>query len=481
MNQFKQNRFWFLVILFILVISTKITIAKTITLKEAVNWGFKHNYSLQEQQHEVLKIKRQLAKIKTELAWQVQLTGNTTYEEKTVVNEFTLKPQQVKEKQLQFSLSGQKVFPWGLKFKPKFNLSEKNDFNDNFEFNNLKDKFDFNLNVIQKFYPWTPIKAEKEYYSTHIDWLKAQDTLDWQKGSKKIDWLEKYLNLLILKQRLKVARKNQKLAKDRLTRILKQKQINEAGKQQVLTAKVDLKQAKLQLVRAKNKFKQRQKSWKEELNLPPDRQVALVDVTPYLKKIKKLINSLQLNFTVSNSTTKLMKKAKNNSSKFKANKLDQKLVRKQKKWDLLEQKPEVKFTGNYDYQSGDWKAGINLTHKLFDGGQNELSNRDYEKRLSLLRKKRHKIIKDLNLELKKLLDQLQQAKLNLEEKKLALQKGRLEKKAFKEQLTRGSITRRKYQQKTIDFQRVRIDLKAAKNKVLISKLRLIHFLGLKIN
>ena len=69
--------------------------------------------------------------------------------------------------------------------------------------------------------------------------------------------------------------------------------------------------------------------------------------------------------------------------------------------------------------------------------------------------------------------------MNLEEKLMSCEKAKLEEESFQIQLQQGLISDSEFQHKMLDWQESEIDLKSAKHEILINKLRIAHFLGIR--
>jgi len=483
MNYYRKSKFIALLTMVLVLLITGSGLTKEISLKEAIDWGLKHNHSLDEIEYELNQTELELAKIKTKLGWQMRLSVVPSYRVETETvstlidlgGKFAIVPtteqERTKNKELIMKLEGSKKFTSGLELKQNLVLNET----DTFNFNNLDDKTNLKIGFNQDIYPQLPIPIEQKEHSIYNNLVKIKEKLNWERRSKKIEWLANYLNLLRLQQKLKIVKENYQLAKDDWEQVLIEKKINEADRIQVLMAKVNLKKAKFKLNQVKNELNQQYDSWLQKLSLSKDKQVVFSEQSFYLQQIREFINEAQINL---DNKVGLVEEAVVNNWQLKANRLDQKLVFKQKKWRQLEDKPQIEFGGNYASSSEDWLLQMSLTYDLFDGGQQNLLVKDYQKQAVKLDHDYRNLIESLRLEINRLIDQLKQAQLNLEEKELALEKAELEKEISKEQLKQGLINEKEFTKKEILFKQAEVDLKVAQDNILLSQLRLVHFLGL---
>ena len=162
----------------------------------------------------------------------------------------------------------------------------------------------------------------------------------------------------------------------------------------------------------------------------------------------------------------------------KINLLDQDSARKEAEWNLAKDKPQINLSGGYDHQGSVWYAGIELTYNLFDGGEQKLKSQEYEAKLNTLEDNYLHLVNELEFQLDNLINQLELNNMNLTGKTFSYQKAKLEEKLWQEQLEQGLVSKRSFQEKLISWGETEIELKSAEDAILISKLRLAHFLGL---
>ena len=468
-----ENKLLLFIIIICIILTFSVQIkAQKLSLKQAIKRGVSHNSTLRSLDYDVNNLKRKLSKLKAKMSWQLDLTGETNYKRKTVENLNNLgkiEENTERRKEFVFNLHGERLFGWGLKFNPTVSLNQDKLESDSFEFDNLDDKLEADVTLTQKIYPWVPSELRQEYYSVQVDLQRAKNELKWQQQQKKIDWLASYLNLLRLQEQKKLANNNYNLAKQNLLRVKHQQKINEAGKQKLLLAKIRLKEAKVALVKAENKFKQTKRNWLQELGYNKAQEIIITANNSYLQAIKKRVKNLDIKEkNILNKVPQVYP-----DSKYKQQKKE--LITKQLKWKQSADKPKFDLTGNYDYQSKDWEVGINLEYNLFDSGYQRLIEKDYYQQLIKLEEDYKNLVRNLEVKVNNLFDQLFQARLQLNEKKVILGKVKLETKLFKKQLRAGGISKDKFKQKRNEFKRAKIDVRIKKDNILINKLNLIKF------
>ncbi|AGB41837.1 outer membrane protein [Halobacteroides halobius DSM 5150] len=465
-----------IIIMGILLSFSLVSRAEEIYFQQAIKWGTKHNSALRDLRYKVNNLKRQLIKLKAKMAWQLNLAGHVNYSRETIteLNQLGALDDEIeRRKKFIFNLEGTKSFIWGLELNPKLTLGQDKLVSNSFKFTNLEKKLDLKLSFSQKLYPQLPSELRQEYYFLQTDLQKAKIELKWQRELKKIDWITKYLNLLRIKHKQDIFFNNYKLAKQNLEQIKEQKEIKEAGPRKVLAAQIKAQEAKITLVKIKNKFKQIKRNWRQELGYKKSKKI-LLNITPWLKKLKHKVKDFNVEKI---KKSKLVKKAKTEVPKIKYNLVQRKLVSKKLKWERAKAKPKVEFTGNYNYQSADWQVGVNINYNLFDSGYQKLAKKDYQDQLVNLKKDYQSLVADLGVQVKDLLEQLLQIKLQLQEKKTVLEKLRLETALFKKQLQAGGITADKFKEKRNELKLVKIDVKMIRDKILANKLKLMHLTG----
>ncbi|WP_027338598.1 TolC family protein [Halonatronum saccharophilum] len=463
-----------LIITIILTLSIREEVkAEGITLKEAIEWGLKNNSSISQLKYEEDRLKRELAKIKAGLGWQVDFLSSKVYRdyESIYLDQYGL-TQKEREEEKEFGLrfQGRRSFPWGLSIESNLSLIEE----DPFEF---EEDFDFELNLNQRLYPFLPIEAMQEYKAIQNELKKLNKQLEWEKGLKEIEFIEGYLNLLRIKESLDLAELNYKLAKDNLNRALRREEIGEGGRRQRLIAQVALKEGEIGLLQAKNRFKNEKNRWLEELSLLEGKDIILSDEDNYLEVIRGEIDDLKFDFA---NQIKLLEMAKQISPTLKAKDLDKKWLIQRRKWNKRGRHPQINLSGDYDYRSEDWEIGVYLSYNIFDGGQHKLSQEGYDEEFKKLEDEYQQLVRSLELDLKELINRLEESKLTLKEKRMVLDKNDLELLILKEELSEGIVSKIELEKKKIEFGEARVNLLISKDSLFLAKLRLVYFLGVKI-
>ena len=477
MNLIRKNNSFFLLTLLIAIsfifIGWDINIqAEEISLPDAIAWGLEQNSFIREIKDEIKTIERNLALIDTEYAWKMSLKANPIIAGSSTNGGDSTSSTTTSDATPKISLETSKIFANGLLIKSEIFLKEEGIF----DLENISENINRTVSATKTIYPVVPIQSEQERYKVANELLKINQSLQWQQEIKKIDFLESYLNLLRLQERLSLAKTNYQYAQEDLDRMLKKIEIGEAGEKQGIEGKIVLKTAEINLLQAQNNFNQQKKRWYLDLNLLEGVEVTLREDLPFLEENKNWIESLELNLE---DQGKLMELLVANHYQIKANQLDQENAKKELKWDLTKNKPQINLYGAYDNQDNSWGVGIDLSYNIFDGGKQKLENEAYQVKLINLEDDYLQTVAELRLELVNLINLSTVGNLNLEEKLLSYQQAELEKESYQIQLKQGLISASEFKYQELNWQEAEINLKSAGDEILIDKLRLAQFLGFR--
>ena len=481
MNRIRKNNSFF--ILFLIIFTSFIFTgenvqAKEISLKDALNWGIENNSSIKEIKDSIKTIERSLNLIDTEYGFKTNISANPIiaggFEEQTDDNSNGVDEGDTSlatRSSPKISLKTTKLFPNGIILQSEISLKEE----DLFDLEKLLEGPDSTFSATKSLYPVLPIQSEQEKYLASNNLLKARENLTWQQEYKKIEFLESYFILLRLQERLSLAKTNFQYAQDDLNKILKKIEIGEAGERQEIEAKIVLKKAEIDFLQAQNTFLQQKNRWYLNLGLPEEIEVPLVEDSPFLEEIIKWADSLELNL----KEEELMELAVDNYYGIRNILLDQDSSQKEAEWNLAKNKPQVDLFGAYSSKDNSWGIGIELSYDISDGGKQKIEDEGYQAKLENLKDDYLQIVSELKLELYDLINQQEINNLNLEEKLMSWGKAKLEEESYQIQLQQGSISESEFQYKMLGWQESEINLKSAKDEILINKLRIAHFLGIR--
>lgn len=481
MSRIRKNDSFFILFLIILtnfIFTGENVQAKEISLEEALSWGIEHNSSIKEMKNSIETIERSLNLIDTEYGLKSKISANPIiaggFEEQTNDNSNGVDEGDTSFGSIsspKITLKTTKLFPNGIILQSEISLREE----DWFDLEKLSEGPDSIFSATKSLYPVLPIKSEQEKYLASNNLLKARENLTWQQESKKIEFLESYFNLLRLQERLSLTKTNFQYAKDDLDKILRKIEIGEAGERQEIEAKIALKKAEINYLQAQNTFLQQKNRWYLNLGLPEETEVPLVEDSPFLEEIIKWADSLELNL----KKEELIELAVDNYYGIRNILLDQDSSQKEAEWNLAKNKPQVDLFGAYSAQDNSWGIGIELSYDISDGGKQKIEDEGYQAKLENLKDDYLQIVSELKLELYDLINQQEINNLNLEEKLMSWEKAKLEDESYQIQLKQGLISDSEFQYKMLGWQESEINLKSAKDEILINKLSIAHFLGIR--
>ena len=472
--------FYFLLLTFLLVRPGKVLqAAATGSLEEAVAWGLAHSPAVLTMEEEIAQIHRQLAKIETNLYWQIGFgagltigSGGSTTERgqgAVTIPEGGLPTRDVStEGTLTAQLTGQKLFRSGLSLEPK--LSLKKDLNKDDD-----PELGFTFSVNQQLYPWVPSAAEQEYYKTLNALKKAEANLTWRVTGLKIDWLEGYLKLLRLWERLEVAEAKHTLAAEELALTCRRQEIGEASAGQVLAAQINLKQAEYERRQADNNFEAAKREWLLALGLPATYQIKLEEDNDYYRKLREEVENLPV---TTEDPALLFTKLEATHYQLAAKKIDREQLEQVWTWNQASYLPKVTTGGTYDGTNKKWSLDLNLSYRLLDGGAERLAREEHEAQLATAERELQNLRANLEMELYTRLNAQELAELKLEETGLALEKAQLERELYRQQWEAGFLSEKDWTQKELEWKSAEIGYKTAEDQVFLNKLRVLQLIGM---
>jgi len=479
MNRIRKSNSFFILFLIIFtsfILTGENVQAKEISLEEALNWGIENNSSIKEIKDNIETIERSLTLIDTEYGFKTKISANPIiaggFEEQTDDNSNGIVEEDTESSSSpKITLKTTKLFPNGIFLQSEISIKEE----DLFDLEKLSEGPDSIFSATKNLYPVIPITTEQEKYLTSNNLLKARENLTWQQESKKIEFLESYLNLLRLQERLSLAKTNFQYAQDDLDKILKKIEIGEAGERQEIEAKITLKKAEIDFLQAQNTFLQQKNRWYLNLGLPEETEVLLVENSTFLKEILEWADSLEFNL----KEEELIELAVDNYYRIRNILLDQDSAQKEAEWNLTKNKPQVDLFGAYNGKDNSWGIGIELSYDISDGGKQKIEDEGYQAKIENLKDDYLQIVSELKLELSDLINQQEINSLSLEEKLMSWEKAKLEEESYQIQLQQGLISDSEFQYRMLNWQEAEIDLKSVKDDILINKLRIAHFLGIR--
>ncbi|ADL13420.1 TolC family protein [Acetohalobium arabaticum] len=464
---YPRNKLLVLVIsLFLVTASATTVLAKEITFKEAVKQGLKNNLELVKSRSNLHQLQRELKIIKAGSDWQV----DADTEINNSGDNFLANGESEDElDELELTLTGSKTYWSGLVLETDLDYQQA----DLLE-KAAQDSLEFDFSAVQDIYPQVPTAAEQDYIQQKLEIEKAETRLAEEQNNKVINWTADYLELLRLQKSYQLAQKNHQVAEQELAEAVAQQEIGEAGKIELLRAQAELKEREYNLKTAENDYQQARQALADELGLSDGDKLVLANKTNYLTELKEIAASFPIDLT---NKTALINLAVDNSVELTAKKLDIRSAEHKLEWKKLEDKPEIDLKGSYDSAAEEWQAGVVVTYNLFDSGRQELEVENLREEAATFKREEEQLIKDIKLEVADLSSRIPAKQADLEGAEFSLAKAELEKAVAKKQLEQGLIDQLEFRAEALALQEAKINLQAAEDELLITKLELIEYVS----
>lgn len=447
--------FSFMIILILIFsLTTENLKAESISFYKAIEFGLENSSEIEDAKNNIEQIKRNIEDIKAQKDWKIDLSGSYIHdfeEEDNLGSE-------MKQDQDSISISANKLYDFGLSFNPSFTVTE--------------DEESVDLSLTQQLYPITKSELENQLYTLKKDLIKVEEELKNIKATKIINWVQSYLNIVRMEEREKIYLESVKKAEDNHEKVKKEKDIGEAGEQQLLTAKYSLEDAKYKLKEQRYNIDERKNSFKNELGINSETNIKFQDDNELITDLKMKINELTIEYLDNEELIKLVEK---NNSNLQANKIDRKILERELKNLKKEDDLNIKIKGDYDTLSENLTATINFSYNFYDGGKHEIDIESKKVSLENNINNYEEKLQQLKLDLENHLNTLSLDKDKLAKEELGYQKSKNDLDIAQIKYERGSIDYLEYQDIWIKTRESRINLKSVKDTLFINKLKFINF------
>ena len=436
--------------------------AKETDLKEAIDWGIRHNYDLEEIRYNIETLERNLEILDAENAFQVNLDITPIWNFGGENSDTSL-----------FKLTAEKTIVDDLNISAEISWNE-NDFAD-IAFGEILEGANASIQLEKQFFPDSYTQNEQQIFQTENNLKKIIEELAWEETEKQIDFIESYLALIRLSEEVNLAENSFQLATEELERVRQQINLGEGGYQQESEAKIALMEAENQFFNLKQNLVQQKKEWYLELNLSEDIQVQFKEEPAYLETLRSSME--QLNLENENSET-LFEQALEKHYQMKNAYIDREILLKEAKWTENEGKPQISLSGGYELSDNSWYAMVDLSWNLSDGGAQKLKEEKAETTILQKEKEIDQLIKTLQLEMNQIMDQDKYYQLNLQTKLASLEKEQNVKEIVEKQYQEKIISSSEWQNQLIALAEKELKVKEAQDLLLVNRLRLAHFLNI---
>ena len=432
--------------------------AENKTKKKAIEFGLENSTEIEDIQNQIEQIKRNITGIKAQKDWKVDLSAGYSHDFEEEENSGLESKANNSSIQDSISISVNKLYDFGLSFNPTLTITEDDE------------SIDFSLT--QQLYPITNSELENQLYNLEKDLVKTEEELKNIKASKITSWVQKYLNIVRMEEREKIYLESVKKAEDNLEKVKKEKDIGEAGEQQLLTAQYSLKDAKYKLKEQRFSIEERKDSFKNELGLNSERNIIFKADNALIIGLMEKTNKLTKEYLNNDDLIKLVEE---NNSSLQVNKIDRKILERElvnlKKEDDL----NIRVTGDYDTISENLTATINFSYNLYDGGKHGIDLKSKETSIENNIKNYEEKLKQLKLDLKNHINTLSLDKDKLAKEELNYQRSKNNLEIAEIKYERGIIDYLEYQDNWITTKESKVNLKSIKDTIFLNKLKFINF------
>ena len=458
----KKYRFIKFIIIASILLFPSIIQANEIDLKEAIDWGIKHNYDLEEIRYNIETLERDLEILDADKAFQVNLGITPIWDFGEGNSETSL-----------INLKAEKIIADDLNISAEISWNE-NDFA-YMSFEGIMEDFNANIQIEKQIYPGTYTQNEQQIFQTENNLKKKVEELTWKEAEKQIDFIESYLTLVRLTEEVNLAEKSFQLATEELERVQQQIRLGEGGYRQESAAKLVLMEAENQLFSLQQNLAQQKNEWYLGLNITENIQVEFIEEPDYLEILRTNMEQLNLE---SEKQEILFNQALGKHYQIQNAYIDKESLLKEAKWTENEGKPQVNISSGYDLSDDYWYAMLDLSWNLIDGGAQKLKEKGAEATILQKEKELDQLTKTLQLEMNQIINHDQYNQLDLQAKLAALEQEQYTKNILEKQYQEKIISYTQWQNQLIALAEKDLKVKEAQDILLVNRLRLAHFLGI---
>ena len=459
----KKNKLFLGTYLLVFILALIVTVgnanvlADDISFEKAVEIALENNDQIKNLENNIESLKRSNAMIKAQQDWQININANYNHIFEDENSNSSLNSMGNEDN---INLEISKNFKTGFSFNPSITISENDE--------------NLTIDINQILYPITETQLNKNLFKNNKELIKAEINLEKTKADKIISWLESYLNIIRLEERKLIYENNLKKAEKNYNKVKEEREIGEAGKQQILTAELSLENARYNLKEIKNNISLSKKNFKVELGFEESKDINFNINSPYITDLSNKVDSIVKDYLQKDN---LMKMVEKNNIDLIANKIDRDLLNQEMEWLKKEDDANINLSGSYNTESEDLRASLHISYDIYDGGKENLDIKSKEAKLEQNRDNYKSLYRKLEIELQSHLNKLSLNKDNVKKMELSYERSKFEAEVARKQFDRGLIDYLEYQEKWINSKEAEISLKSSKDNVLLNKLRFINFIN----
>jgi len=434
--------------------------AESISPEKAIEIGLKNSAEIEDLKNNIDQIKRNIESVKAQKDWKIDFAGEYTHHFDEEDNLALEEKSDSSINQDSISITANKLYDFGLSFNPALRVTE--------------DDERIDLSLTQQLYPITNSELENQLYNLKKDLINAEEELKNIKASKIITWVQSYLNIVRMKEREKIYLESVKKAEDNLKKVKKEKNIGEAGENQLLTAKYSLEDAKYKLKEQRYNIDESINSFENELGLNGKMNILFQSENNFILNLKEKTNKITGEYLNNENLLSLVEK---NNSSLKTIKLDRKILERELENLKKEDDLNIRITGKYDTLSENLTATIDFSYNLYDGGKHGINLESKKASLKNNINNYEDKVRKLKLDLENHLNKLSLDKDRLAKEELNYKRSKNELDIAEIKYDRGIIDYLEYQDNWIVARESGINLKSIKDTIFINKLEFIKFVN----
>jgi len=434
--------------------------AESISPEKAIEIGLKNSAEIEDLKNNIDQIKRNIESVKAQKDWKIDFAGEYTHNFDEEDNLALEEKSDSSINQDSISITANKLYDFGLSFNPALRVTE--------------DDERIDLSLTQQLYPITNSELENQLYNLKKDLINAEEELKNIKASKIITWVQSYLNIVRMKEREKIYLESVKKAEDNLKKVKKEKNIGEAGENQLLTAKYSLEDAKYKLKEQRYNIDESINSFENELGLNGKMNILFQSENNFILNLKEKTNKITGEYLNNENLLSLVEK---NNSSLKTIKLDRKILERELENLKKEDDLNIRITGKYDTLSENLTATIDFSYNLYDGGKHGINLESKKASLKNNINNYEDKVRKLKLDLENHLNKLSLDKDRLAKEELNYKRSKNELDIAEIKYDRGIIDYLEYQDNWIVARESGINLKSIKDTIFINKLEFIKFVN----
>lgn len=468
----------FLLFIFIFYSQLEASEAKSMTIKEALQWGLENNYELNIMRNSVKDLERNLEILDASKAVQVDLSvtpiwyfgknGETTESEGyiTGINGNVFAPS------TKVSLSATKQLNDNISLSTELTWESDNLYQGSLD--QLTDEVNANLKINKNIYPKSWSENEKQVYSIENSLKIKLKELRWEETEKQIEFIRDYLNINRLQEEVDIVRERRNLAEEDLVKTKKQIELGEGGYQQETEARIALEDAENNLLNQEQNLIRAKKQWSLSLNLPKEIAIEFEDNVDFIELLYSQMEDLKIG---SENEENLIQGILVENYQIKNSQVEREGLVKELEWMKDEGKPSINLSGGYNYPDADWFVMIDFSMNLADGGAQKLKEKQKETNIKQKEISIAYLSEQLRLEAEQLLGQDEYNLLYLNTQRLAWEKEQDKLEITEKQYQQGVISEAQWENALLTVKEKEIKVKQAEDEWFVNRLMIAHFIG----